>query len=134
MGVDTDRLIRGLIGGDAGARRALLERAQTSRDPMLLTAAALGAETSAAPPGGAAQAPALLRRAWAAATRTRERQVVAVAAAYLDGDLDRVDTLSREHLVDHPDSILVAWLAACGAGGGAVTDPPTSHPGIQESP
>jgi hypothetical protein len=26
-----------------------------------------------------------------------------------------VDALAREHLVDHPDSVLVAWIAAGGA-------------------
>ena len=42
---------------------------------------------------------------------TRDRQLVAVAAAHLAGDPDRVDALARDHLVDHPDSILVAWIA-----------------------
>ena len=45
---------------------------------------------------------------------TRDRQVVAIAAAHLAGDSDRVDALARDHLVDYPDSILVAWIAAAG--------------------
>jgi hypothetical protein len=56
--------------------------------------------------------PDLLARAAAVAETTRDRQLVAIAAAYLDGDFDRVDVLAREHLVDHPDSVLVASIAA----------------------
>ena len=37
---------------------------------------------------------------------------MAVAAAYLHGHPDRVDVLARDHLVDHPDSVLVARIAA----------------------
>ena len=43
---------------------------------------------------------------------TRDRQLVAIAAAHLDGDHDRVHTLARDHLADHPDHLLVAWIAA----------------------
>ena len=54
----------------------------------------------------------LLRRAAAWRTTTRDRQVVAIAAAHLAGDADRVDALARDHLADHPDSVLVAWITA----------------------
>jgi hypothetical protein len=54
----------------------------------------------------------LLRRAGEVARTTRDRQLVAIAAAHLDGDADRVDALARDHLVDHPDNVLVAWIAA----------------------
>lgn len=54
----------------------------------------------------------LLDRAAAAAVDTRDRQVVAVAAAYLGGDADRALLLARDHLADHPDSPLVAHIAA----------------------
>lgn len=54
----------------------------------------------------------LLERAGHVATTTRDRQVVAIAAAFLDGHHDRVDALARDHLVDHPDSVLVARIAA----------------------
>ena len=37
---------------------------------------------------------------------------MAIASAHLAGDRDRVDALARDHLVDYPDSILVAWIAA----------------------
>ncbi|WP_433378619.1 hypothetical protein ACQPZX_12010 [Actinoplanes sp. CA-142083] len=53
----------------------------------------------------------LLTRAQAAAVTTRDRQTVAIACAYLAGDLDRVDVLAREHLADHPDNNLVARLS-----------------------
>jgi hypothetical protein len=56
-------------------------------------------------------AAALLIRAAEAATTTRERQLVAIAEALLDGDTDRVDVLAREHLTDHPDHLLVAFIA-----------------------
>lgn len=53
----------------------------------------------------------LLARAKAAAVTPRDRQTVAIASAYLAGDLDRVDVLAREHLSDHPDNNLVAEIA-----------------------
>lgn len=65
-------------------------------------------EAALAAPDGTA----LLARARHGATSTRDRQVVAVAAAYLHGDHDLVDALARDHLVDHPDSVLVARIAA----------------------
>jgi len=54
----------------------------------------------------------LITRAQAAARTTRDRQIVAIARAYLDGDVERVNALARDHLVDHPDSVLVAWITA----------------------
>ena len=56
-------------------------------------------------------APDLLARAAAPAVTTRDRQLVAIAAAHLAGDADRVDVLARDHLADHPDNLLVAWIA-----------------------
>lgn len=55
--------------------------------------------------------PELLRWAEAAASGARDRQVVAVAAAYLGGDADRALLLARDHLSDHPDSMLVSRIA-----------------------
>ena len=37
---------------------------------------------------------------------------MAIATAHLRGERDLVDALARDHLVDHPDSVLVAWIAA----------------------
>ena len=46
------------------------------------------------------------------AATTRDRQLVAIAAAHLAGDAGRVEDLARDHLADHPDSVLVAWITA----------------------
>ena len=45
------------------------------------------------------------------AATTRDRQLVAIATAHLRGERDLVDALARDHLVDHPDNVLVAWIA-----------------------
>ncbi|MEA2180616.1 MAG: hypothetical protein QOG77_3913, partial [Solirubrobacteraceae bacterium] len=39
------------------------------------------------------------------------RQLVAIAAAHLRGERDLVDALARDHLVEHPDNVLVSWIA-----------------------
>jgi hypothetical protein len=54
----------------------------------------------------------LLAGGVAAATTTRDRQLVAVAAAHLVDDEELLDALVRDHLADHPDSILAAWIAS----------------------
>jgi DNA-binding GntR family transcriptional regulator len=99
---DTDTLIRRLIGGDQGAAARIADRARTSDEPILLVAAALLDPTR----------PELLARATALASSTRDRQVTAIAAAHVAGDGERVDALARDHLADHPDNLLVAWIAA----------------------
>ena len=45
------------------------------------------------------------------AATTRDRQLVAIATAHLRGERELVDALARDHLVDHPDNVLVAWIA-----------------------
>ena len=45
------------------------------------------------------------------AATTRDRQLVVIATAHLRGERDLVDALARDHLVDHPDNVLVAWIA-----------------------
>jgi hypothetical protein len=99
---DTDRLIRRFIAGDTAAAAGIAARAESTSEPALLVAAALLDPAASG----------LLDRASAAARTTRDRQLVAIAAAHLDGDADRVDALAREHLADHPDHVLVAWIAA----------------------
>ena len=71
----------------------------TSDDVTTLVAAALFAPPMRRPDGPGA-----------AARHHRDRQLVAIAVAHLDGDADRVDELARDHLADHPDSVLVAWI------------------------
>jgi hypothetical protein len=98
-------LIRRLIAGDAAATAALVERARSSDDPAVLVAAAL-VVPSWRP---------VLARAAAAATATGDRQVVAIATAYLRGDRDRARLLARDHLAEYPESVLVAHIAAASA-------------------
>jgi hypothetical protein len=94
-------LIHQLAVGDAAAIAAIVEASRDSDDPMILVAAALFAPDE----------DGLLARAAGRATTTRERQLVAIAGAHLRGERDLVDALARDHLVDHPDNVLVAWIA-----------------------
>ena len=68
--------------------------------------------------------------------RPRDRQLVALAAAHLAGDRDRLTALAREHLLDHPDSVLAAWITAGATGtastGSAMTA--STHPPTGTSP
>lgn len=118
---DPHHLVRQLITGDPAATDGLSGRAGTSSDPLVFVVAALTC------PGEVD----LLARALRCASTARDRQVVAVASAFLAGDSDRVHALAREHLVDHPDSVLVAWLAASTPSPGAGPDP-TPHREPQE--
>jgi hypothetical protein len=95
-------LLHQLVVGDTAAIAAIVDRSRTSEEPMILVAAALFA---------AGERDALLARARALATSTRDRQLVAIATAHLDGERRLVDALARDHLVDHPDNVLVAWIA-----------------------
>ena len=36
---------------------------------------------------------------------------MAIATAHRRGERELVDALARDHLVDHPDNVLVAWIA-----------------------
>jgi len=94
-------LLRRLVVGDDAAITAIVDASHTSDDPMILVAAALFA-----PHGDG-----LLDRARDVAATTRERQVVAIATAHRRGERELVDALARDHLVDHPDNVLVAWIA-----------------------
>ncbi len=124
MAADVHHLLRQLLSSDPAAADGVVRRARTAREPLVLVAAAL-----AEPARGD-----LLPRAMRMATSPRERQVVAVAQAFLAGEADRVQALAREHLVDHPGSVLVAWLAAStppSAGAGGLPRPHPDH--LEES-
>jgi hypothetical protein len=97
-----DQLIHQLVVGDAAAIAAIVAASRTSDDPMILVAAALFASDG----------DILVTRAAGVAATTRDRQLVAIASAHLRGKRDLVDALARDHLVDHPDNVLVAWIAA----------------------
>ncbi len=100
--ISTDRLIRSLIAGDATAIDLVVVRAGTSVDPVVLVAAALVVP----------EWREVLVRALAAADHTRDRQLVAIATAHLQGDAERALLLARDHLEAHPDSLLAAHIAA----------------------
>ena len=102
MPTDIEVLLRRLIGGDDTAPAEILDRAQTNESPGLLVAAALVAD----------QPEAFLTRAGRSAATTRDRQLVALATAHLNDDAELLDALARDHLSDHPDSVLAAWIAA----------------------
>jgi len=99
------QLLRRLVTGDDAAITAIVEASQTSDDPLILVAAALFT-----PHGDR-----LLTRAESLASTTRDRQLVAIATAHHRGDRQLVDALARDHLVDHPDNVLVAWIADASA-------------------
>jgi hypothetical protein len=99
-----EQLLHRLVTGDAPAIAAIVEASRTSDDPTILVASALFA----------AEGDGLMARAAQMAASTRDRQLVAIATAHLRGDRRLVDALAREHLVDHPDNVLVAWIAGAG--------------------
>lgn len=104
-GDDIERAIRRAIGGDPSAISWIVAHADSSAEPMVIAMAAL-----------LERDPQRIDGAMAVATSSRDRQVVAIAAAHLRGDLQLVDALARDHLTDHPDSVMVAWIASDAAG------------------
>jgi hypothetical protein len=107
-----DLVIRQAIGGDPGAIAWIVGHAETSDNAAVVAMAAL-----------LEQQPDRLERAWTLAFQPRDRQLVAIARARLAGDDELVDALARDHLVDHPDSYIVAWIASHGVGRDGVADP-----------
>jgi ABC-type uncharacterized transport system ATPase subunit len=99
--MDSRQLLRRLAVGDDEAVAAIVEASRTSDDPLILVAASLFA----------ADGDGLLARAGRIAATTRDRQLVAIAGAHRRGERELVDALARDHLVDHPDNVLVAWIA-----------------------
>lgn len=96
---DAGLLLR-LIGGDSAAAGDVITAAPTSTNPSLLVAAALLSADRTH-----------LVRANGLARTTRDRQLVVLADAHLREDTDRFDGLVRDHLADHPDHLLAAWIA-----------------------
>ncbi|WP_420121739.1 hypothetical protein [Nakamurella sp.] len=93
-------LIERLLHRDADAPAQILARSAATTSPDLLVAAAILAGRPA---------PALVR-AQRCAVSARDRQLVALAAARLAGDSLLLDALVRDHLADHPDDALAAWI------------------------
>lgn len=100
MPTDETPLLHRLVGGDPRAADQVIARASSTSSASLLVAAALLSGDKA-----------LLERATRLATTQRERQLVVLAAAHLRGDIDLFDVLVRDHLVEHPDHLLAAWIA-----------------------
>jgi hypothetical protein len=97
----TETVIRQAIGGDAEAISRIVAQADTTGTALLMAMAALLERKSGR-----------LERARAAASTSRDRQVIEIARAHLDGETELVDALARDHLVDYPDSLIVAWIAS----------------------
>jgi hypothetical protein len=53
----------------------------------------------------------LLDEARRRAVTGRDRRLVVLAERLLAGDHEQFDALVRDHLVEHPDHVLAAWLA-----------------------
>jgi len=103
MTAESEDIIHRLAVGDDAAVADITHRARTSNDVTTVVAAALFA------PADDRQ---LMERAQGLAATSRDRQLVAIAVAHLAGDADRVQDLARDHLVDHPDGVLVAWITS----------------------
>jgi len=102
MPAQPENVIHQLAIGDEAAIARIVQQAQSSNDVTTIVAAAFFA------PAGSD----LMARAASLAITTRDRQLVAIATAHLNGDADRVEDLARDHLADHPDSVLVAWITS----------------------
>ncbi len=102
MPPEPDTVIHQLALGDAAEIAEIVEVAHTSNDLTTVVAAALFTPAHHD----------LMARAASLAITSRDRQLVAIATAHLRGDPDRVEDLARDHLADHPDSVLVAWITA----------------------
>ena len=107
-----ETVIRQAIGGDPCAISSILRQAETSESAVVLAMAAL-----------LERLPDRLDRARDVAATNRDRQVVELARAHLDGRNELVDALARDHLADHPDSLIVAWIASDAAGRSRGHDP-----------
>jgi hypothetical protein len=110
-------VIRRAIGGDPAAIASILAHADTTTETAVIVMAALVERRSSRLHSGPMRA-----------STSRDRQLVAIAQAHLDGDNELVDALARDHLVDYPDSLIVAWIAS-----GAVGHRPPGSPVTAES-
>ncbi len=78
----SEQVLHRLMAGDAEVIAAVVEGLRATDDPTILVAAVLFADADPA---------ASLARATAIADTTRDRQLVAIAAAHLRGERDVVD-------------------------------------------
>jgi hypothetical protein len=97
---DPNPLLLRLIAGAPAAAAEVLAAAATSKDPSILVAAALLSDDAS-----------YLARAAEQAFSVRDRQLVVLAETHLNHQRDLFDALIRDHLVEHPDHLLAAWIA-----------------------
>jgi hypothetical protein len=97
---ETTALLLRLIGGDPRAVDEVLTLAAVTDDPSVLVAAGLLAADDS-----------YLERAGERAVTVRERQLVVLARAHLSHQPQLFDALVRDHLAEHPDHLLAAWIA-----------------------
>jgi lactate dehydrogenase-like 2-hydroxyacid dehydrogenase len=96
-----DLTIRQAIGGNVEAIAAIRKLADTTDVAIVIVVAAL-----------LERDPDRLICADSLAEMGRDRQIVEIARAHLASNSELVDALARDHLVDHPDSLVVAWVAS----------------------
>jgi hypothetical protein len=96
-----DTVIRQAIGGDDHAIALIAAQADTTETVALIVMAAL-----------LEPQPDRLDRAASVASTSRDRQMVAIARSHLGGHSELVNALARDHLVDYPDSLIIAWIAS----------------------
>jgi phosphoglycerate dehydrogenase-like enzyme len=97
---DHAALLLRLVGGDPAAAAEVQALAPATRSASVLVAAAM-----------LTRDPVHLIRATDLAVDPRERRLVVLARVHLDGDDALLDVLARDHLADHPDHLLAAWIA-----------------------
>jgi hypothetical protein len=93
-------LLRRLVGGDGDAQTEVLGSvADTTSVGVLVAAAVLTRST------------APLARATFLAAGSRDRQLVVLARALVEGADDLFDGLVRDHLASYPDHLMASWIA-----------------------
>jgi hypothetical protein len=93
-------LLRRLVGGDVDAEAEVLASVADTTSVGVLVAAAVLTH-SAAP----------LTRAATLAAGTRDRQLVVLGRALVEGADDLFDGLVRDHLASYPDHLMASWIA-----------------------
>ena len=94
-------LLHRLVGGDPAVEAEVVDAlADTASTSVLVAGAILTGSTGP------------LARATDLATTARDRQLVVLARAHLEGADELFDGLVRDHLATYPDHLLAAWIAA----------------------
>ena len=97
---DDPALLGRLVGGDVAAEAEVVAAAADSGSVGVVVAAAVLTGSSEH-----------LVRAAALARGTKERQLVVLARAHVEGATELFDGLVRDHLAGYPDHLVAAWIA-----------------------